>query len=139
MQLGLFENLPATAPFIYQSPTFSTDESFAPNNEPTLVSKAQRLTMQNNKFAHIFRGKTYAQIQEIHDTLSSHYYKKSSQSQKGAQDLSEWYSAMFAFETLALEQEYKRLDMRFCEIQEGKFYLIEVDGTEHKISFTFAF
>ncbi len=91
---------------------------------PTFVSPLQRDIMQHSRYAFYFRGKTIGQIEEIHKKMSGEFYRKSRQSLAGGRNLSEWYRAMWASQTIALEEAYASVDARFLEATSGEFWLI---------------
>lgn len=102
----------------------SADSATAVLTEPTFVSPAQREMMEKSRYAFYFRGKTFDQIQKIHQKLSPEFYRKSRQSPEGERNLTEWYRCMWSAETIALEDTYRQIDERFLEPQTGEFWLI---------------
>lgn len=134
MQLDLFEQF-GNAGTVYQ--TAVTEVLGEAKSDKTLVSLAQRKIMQQNKFFFIFKDKTLEEIEEIHKSRSGYYFKRSNTAE-GSQRLSEWYSAMFTGQTMALEQAYRGVDERFLETQKGEFYLEDKKGVRTKIQFIFA-
>ncbi|HRH40077.1 MAG TPA: hypothetical protein PKY82_00430 [Pyrinomonadaceae bacterium] len=133
MQLNLFGEINDSGT-VYK-PVYTEDigeEDFG----KSLVSKAQRLILKQNPFAFMFRDKTLEEIEAIHKSKSSYYYKRSN-TPEGSHRLSEWYWAMWAGQTIALEKAYCEVDERFLENQEGEFYLEDKKGKKTLVKFVF--
>lgn len=134
MQLDLFEQFGSLGTVYQTAMAVVSDGAKA---DKTLVSNAQRRIMQQNKFFFIFRDKTLEEIEEIHKSRSGYYFKRSNTAE-GSRQLSEWYSAMFTGQTIALERAYRAVDERFLERQKGEFYLEDKKGNKTNIQFIFA-
>lgn len=137
MQLDLFEQFGNSGTIYQSSYTEEIEAQAQVRGGKTIVSKAHHRIMQQNPFAFVFRGKTLEEIEAIHKSKSGYYFKRSNTPQ-GAHRLSEWYSAMFAGQAIALEEAYRAVDARFIETQNGEFYLEDKKGIKTLVRFEFS-